>query len=78
MVRVAKKEKEAAEKHLKASLPKKKASLTHEQQQSARLVSVSFRAGLSASVCRYGQQLATSAVALRCFPGTGNLESSDS
>ncbi|NP_001161208.1 MICOS complex subunit Mic25 isoform 2 [Mus musculus] len=37
MVRVAKKEKEAAEKHLKASLPKKKASLTHEQQQSARL-----------------------------------------
>lgn len=37
LVKVAKKEKEAAEKHLKASLPKKKASPTHEQQQSARL-----------------------------------------
>lgn len=35
LVKVAKKEKEAAEKHLKASLPKKKA--THEQQQSDRL-----------------------------------------
>lgn len=42
LVKVAKKEKEAVEKHLKASLPKKKASPTHEQQQSARLVSVSF------------------------------------
>lgn len=38
LVKVAKKEKEAAEKHLKAPLPKKKASPTHEQQQSARLV----------------------------------------
>ncbi|XP_028637584.1 MICOS complex subunit MIC25 isoform X1 [Grammomys surdaster] len=37
LVKVAKKEKEAAEKHLKASLPKKKVRPTHEQQQSARL-----------------------------------------
>ncbi|XP_051010853.1 MICOS complex subunit MIC25 [Acomys russatus] len=37
LVKVAKKEKEAAEKHLKASLPKKWASPTREQQQSARL-----------------------------------------
>lgn len=37
LVKVAKKEKEAAEKHLKASLPKKRASPNREQQQSARL-----------------------------------------
>lgn len=41
LVKVAKKEKEAAEKHLKASLSKKRASPNHEQQQSARLVSAS-------------------------------------
>lgn len=40
LVKVAKNEKEAAEKHLKASLPKSRASSTSEQQ-SARLVSVS-------------------------------------
>uniref|UniRef100_A0A8C8VRS5 Coiled-coil-helix-coiled-coil-helix domain containing 6 n=1 Tax=Peromyscus maniculatus bairdii TaxID=230844 RepID=A0A8C8VRS5_PERMB len=37
LVKVAKKEKEAAEKHLKSSLPKKRASPSLEQQQSARL-----------------------------------------
>lgn len=37
LAKVVKKEKEAAEKHLKASLPKKPASLSREQQQSARL-----------------------------------------
>ncbi|KAK7804637.1 hypothetical protein U0070_011994 [Myodes glareolus] len=37
LVKVAKKEKEAAEKHLKASLPKKWTSPNREQQQSARL-----------------------------------------
>ncbi|XP_006994833.2 MICOS complex subunit MIC25 [Peromyscus maniculatus bairdii] len=37
LVKVAKKEKEAAEKHLKSSLPKKRASPSREQQQSARL-----------------------------------------
>ncbi|XP_031238384.1 MICOS complex subunit MIC25 isoform X1 [Mastomys coucha] len=37
LVNVAKKEKEAAEKHLKTSLPKKKASPTREQQQLAQL-----------------------------------------
>ncbi|KAL6076724.1 hypothetical protein STEG23_017605, partial [Scotinomys teguina] len=37
LIKVAKKEKEAAEKHLKASLPKKRVSLNREQQQSARL-----------------------------------------
>lgn len=41
LVKVAKKEKEAAEKHLKASLPKKWTSPNREQQQSARLVSAS-------------------------------------
>lgn len=58
LVNVAKKEKEAAEKHLKTSLPKKKASPTREQQQLAQLVSVAFRAGPSARVCRNGQQRA--------------------
>ncbi|XP_055473395.1 MICOS complex subunit MIC25 [Psammomys obesus] len=37
LVKVAKNEKEAAEKHLKASLPKSRASSSPEQQQSARL-----------------------------------------
>lgn len=37
LVKVAKKEKEAAEKHLKASLPKRWTSPNREQQQSARL-----------------------------------------
>lgn len=41
LIKVAKKEKEAAEKHLKASLSKKGASPNREQQQSARLVSAS-------------------------------------
>lgn len=36
---MAKREKEAVEKHLKASLPKKRASPTREQQKSALLVS---------------------------------------
>ncbi|XP_060239715.1 MICOS complex subunit MIC25 isoform X2 [Meriones unguiculatus] len=37
LVKVAKNEKEAAEKHLKASLPKSRASSSPEKQQSARL-----------------------------------------
>lgn len=56
LVKVAKKEKEAAEKHLKSSLPKKRASPSREQQQSARLVSASSWAGPSASLCNNGQK----------------------
>lgn len=88
---MAKKEKEAAEKHLKASLPKKRASPNREQQQSARLVSASSELQhrrLPACVIMGSKGLAlepgaqanyiSCGLGKKCLSGTDNLESSDS